>query len=139
MASRFEKVDNEFIEELKEMSENENTKKSTEYCKNVFKKWATERNVNVNLEEYECEAVDQMLLQFTLQRDDDGTEFLTFDEGLTKTRKDAQSCCLYLEKRPKEMKTSCPFYLSVIDKPVSSIWFKKTPMGKNTISNLIGS
>ena len=23
---------------------------------------------------------------FTLQRDDDGTEFLTFDEGLTKTR-----------------------------------------------------
>ena len=54
MASRFEKVDDEFIEELKKMSENENTKKSTEYWKNVLKKWATERNVNANLEEYEC-------------------------------------------------------------------------------------
>ena len=32
------------------------------------------------------------------------------------------------------MKTSGPFYLSVIDNPVSSIWFKKTPMGKNTIN-----
>ena len=236
------------------MSENENTKKSTEYWKNVFKKWATERNVNVNLEAvYECEALDQMLSQFyaelrkesgddhepdslkvmqaaletylksksypksiirdgefincrkvlegkarklreqekgkrpnrsfekldqrrgkglmaerpalqwwlmtqhfglrgrqehhqmkvedfTLQRDDDGTEFLTFDEGLTKTRQGGLSVknrlvtpkmfatCheekflvmlfkLYLEKRRKEMKTSGPFYLSVIDKP----------------------
>ena len=50
--------------------------------------------------------------RFTLQCDDDGTEFLTFDKGLTKTRQaglsfklppkclpqevreDAQSCCL---------------------------------------------
>ena len=40
---------------------------------------------------------------------------------------------LYLEKRPEEMKTTGPFYLSVIDKPVSNAWFKKTPMGKNTI------
>ena len=282
MASRFEKVDDEFIEELKEMSENENTKKSTEYWKNVFKKWATERNVNANLEEYECDALDQTLSQFyaelrkengedyepdslkvmqaamerylksksypksiirdrefinsrkvlegkarklreqgkgkrpnrsksltkeeeevlwqngqlgsgtpralintmwwlmtqhfglrgrqehhqmkvedfTLQRDDDGTEFLTFDEGLTKTRQGGLSVknrlvtpkmfatgheerCpvmlfkLYLEKRPKEMKTSGPFYLSVIDKPVSSIWFKKTPVGKNTINTIM--
>ena len=64
MASHFEKVDDEFIEELKEMSENENTKKSTECWKNVFKKWATERNVNANLEEYECDALDQTLSQF---------------------------------------------------------------------------
>ena len=27
-----------------------------------------------------------------------------------------------------------PSYLTVIDKPVSSIWYKKTPMGKNTIN-----
>ena len=258
------------------MSENENTKKSTEYWKNVFKKWATERNVNVNLEAvYECEALDQMLSQFyaelrkesgddhepdslkvmqaaletylksksypksiirdgefincrkvlegkarklreqekgkrpnrsfekldqrrgkglmaerpalqwwlmtqhfglrgrqehhqmkvedfTLQRDDDGTEFLTFDEGLTKTRQGGLSVknrlvtpkmfatCheekflvmlfkLYLEKRRKEMKTSGPFYLSVIDKPVLRIWFKKTPMRKNTIKGPINT
>ena len=40
---------------------------------------------------------------------------------------------VYLEKRPDEMKTTGPFYLSVIDKPVSNVWFKKTPMTKNSI------
>ena len=30
---------------------------------------------------------------------------------------------VYLEKRPEEMKTTGPFYLSVIDKPVSNVWF----------------
>ena len=35
MASRFEIVDEEYIEELKDKSENENTRKSTEYCKKV--------------------------------------------------------------------------------------------------------
>ena len=39
---------------------------------------------------------------------------------------------VYLEKRPEEMK-----YLSLIDKPVSNIWFKKTPMGKNTIDSIM--
>ena len=75
---------------------------------------------------------------FILQRDDDRTEFLTFDEGLTNSRQgglsvknrlvtpkmfaghvERCSVMLYLEKHPKEMKTSGPFYLSVIDKPVS--------------------
>ena len=36
-ASRFEIVDKEYIEELKNKSENENTKNSKEYWKNVFK------------------------------------------------------------------------------------------------------
>ena len=31
---------------------------------------------------------------------------------------------VYLEKSPEEMKTTGPFYLSVIDKPVSNVWFK---------------
>ena len=43
MASRFGIVDEEGIDELKELSENENTKKSTEQWRNVFVKWATER------------------------------------------------------------------------------------------------
>ena len=43
----------------------------------------------------------------------------------------------YLGKRPSEMKESGPFYLTVIDKPVSSIWYKKTPMGKNTINTIM--
>ena len=45
MASRFEIVDEEYIEELKDNSENENTKKSTECWKNVFKKWANETQI----------------------------------------------------------------------------------------------
>lgn len=35
---------------------------------------------------------------------------------------------MYMEKRPSEMKTSGPFYLLVIDKP---IWYKNTLMFKN--------
>jgi len=64
MASRFEIVDEKYIEELKDKSENENTKKSTEYWKNVFKKWANERNYETNLEEYESDVLDQTLSQF---------------------------------------------------------------------------
>ena len=43
MACRFGLVDEEGIDELKELSENQNTKKSTEQWKNVFVKWANER------------------------------------------------------------------------------------------------
>jgi len=43
MASRIGIVDEESIDELKELSENENMKKSTEHWENVFVKWATER------------------------------------------------------------------------------------------------
>ena len=52
VTSRFEVVD----EELKDKSENENTKNSTKYWKNVFKKWAS-------LEEHEGDVLDQTLLQ----------------------------------------------------------------------------
>ena len=97
---------------------------------------------------------------FCLQRDDDGIEYLTFAEGPTKTRQgglkvkprlvtpkmfatgNEERCPvmlfkIYLEKRPEEMKTTGPFYLSVIDKLVSNVWFKKTPMGKNTIDSIM--
>ena len=53
MASRFGIVDEESIDELKELSENENTKRSTEQWRNVFVKWATERGKEKNLEAYE--------------------------------------------------------------------------------------
>ena len=41
--------------------------KSTEYWKNVFKKWANERNFQANLEEYESDVLDQTLSQFYAQ------------------------------------------------------------------------
>ena len=64
MASRFGIVDQEGRDELKELSENENTKKSTEQWKNVFVKWATERGKEKNLEAYECVDLDKTLSQF---------------------------------------------------------------------------
>ena len=64
MASRFGIVDEEGIDELKELSENENTKKSTEQGKNVFVKWATERGKERNLEAYECVDLDKTLSPF---------------------------------------------------------------------------
>ena len=62
MASRFEIVNEVYIEELKDKSENKNTRNNTEWWKNVFKKWANERNLQANLEEYENDVLDQRLL-----------------------------------------------------------------------------
>ena len=64
MASRFEIVDEEYIEELKDKRENEDTKNSTELWKNVFKKWENERNLQANVEEYEGDVLDQRMSQF---------------------------------------------------------------------------
>ena len=64
MASRFEIVDKEYIKKLKDKNEYENTKNSTELWKNVFKKWANERILQANLEEYENDVLDQRLSQF---------------------------------------------------------------------------
>ena len=56
----------EYIKELKDKSENENTKNNKEWWKNVFKKWANERNLQANLEEYKNDVLDQRLSQFQL-------------------------------------------------------------------------
>ena len=64
MASCFKIVDKEYIEELKDKSENQNTKNSTKWWKN--KKWANERNLQANLEEYKNDGLDQGLLQYFL-------------------------------------------------------------------------
>ena len=66
MASRFEIVYEEYITELKDKSENENTKNNIERWKNVFKKWANERNLQANLKEYKNDVLDQRLSQFQL-------------------------------------------------------------------------
>lgn len=103
---------------------------------------------------------DMMVEDISIERDDDGVEFITFSEGPTKTRQGGlrvkprlatpkmfatgeKRCPValfkqYLEKRPEEMKKTGPFYLAVIDKPqTSAVWYKKTPMGKNTINNIM--
>ena len=49
MASCFGIVDEEGIDELKELCENENMKKSTEQWKNVFVKWVPERGKEMSI------------------------------------------------------------------------------------------
>ena len=104
---------------------------------------------------------DMMVEDFSIGKDDDGVEFITFSEGPTKTRQGGlrvkprlantpkmfatgeKRCPVvlfkqYPEKRPVGMKKTGPFYLAVIDKPhTSAVWYKKTPMSKNTINNIM--
>lgn len=96
---------------------------------------------------------------FTFRTDDRGTEYVTFAEGITKTRQSGlhekhrltipkmfatntdrcpvQIFKFYLSKRPFELRNNGPFYLSVIINPSSEIWYKKISMGINTINNLM--
>ena len=67
MTSRLEVVDQQYIQELKEKSESESTKKSTEYWKNVFKKWANEINLQPNLEDYQTDFLDRTPSQFYVE------------------------------------------------------------------------
>ena len=53
-------VDEEYIEEIMDKSENENTRNGTEYWKKVFKKWTNERIFQTNLEEYKSDVLDQI-------------------------------------------------------------------------------
>ena len=108
-------------------------------------------------EHYQMEVGD-----LTLQRDYDGNEILSFAKGPTKTRQgrlsvktrlvtlkmfatgNEERCPVmlfkrYLETRPSEMKKSGPFHLSVFDEPVSSVWHKKTPVGKNIINTFMNN
>ena len=99
---------------------------------------------------------------FTLNKDDNGNEFVTFAEGPTKTRQGGlrvqprsvppkmfatgESRCpvalfkSYLSKRPEDLKLSGPFYLACIDNPTQTdviLWYKKSRMGKNTICKIM--
>ena len=62
MASCIKIVDKKYTEELKDKSKNENTMNSMEWWKNFFKKWANERNLQANLEEYNV--LNQQMSQF---------------------------------------------------------------------------
>ena len=90
---------------------------------------------------------------FTLNKDDNGNELVTFAECLTKTRQGGlrvqpksvlpkmfATVALfksYLSNRPEDLKLSGPSYLACIDNPTKTdVWYKKSRMGKNTISKL---
>ena len=96
-------------------------------------------------------------LNFTLDRDDQGKKLITYAEGPTKTRLGGlrvksrliklnrfvtgnERCPValfksYLKERPKGMNTSGPFYLAVIDDPVSQTEHgsRNPTWGKNSV------
>ena len=67
MASRFVETDEEFIKELRNRSENKNTKKSTDYWTKIFQQWAKTREKNEQLESYEVPELNEALAQFFVE------------------------------------------------------------------------
>ena len=61
---RFALSNQNIVEQLKENAKNKNTLKATQTWLNVWQTWATERNLNPILEEYEHEQLDKMLQIF---------------------------------------------------------------------------
>ena len=45
----------------------------------------------------------------------------------------------YKSRRPIALRNSGPLYLSVIDKPVSNVWYKSSRMGVHTINKIMKS
>ena len=66
MASRFVEADKEFIEEVRNTSENKSTKRSTDYRTNIFQQWAKTRGKNYQLESYEVPELNEALDNFAL-------------------------------------------------------------------------
>ena len=64
MASRFVEADEGFIEELRKISENKNTKRSWDYWTNIFQQWTKTREKNEQLESYEEPELNEALAQF---------------------------------------------------------------------------
>lgn len=94
---------------------------------------------------------------FVLKKSDEGKEYLTFAEGITKTRQSGlhekhrlsipkmfetktERCPItffkfFLCKRPAEIQHTGPFYLAInYHYSSNNAWYKKAPMGENTIN-----
>ena len=88
------------------------------------------------------------LEDFRIMKGDDGLEFVEFAEGPTKTRPKmfqtgGERCPValfrqYISRRPPNLRTSSPFYLSIKYNRGSSdeVWYKVQPMEKNKKQHL---
>ena len=95
---------------------------------------------------------------FSTQKDNNGTKYITFAKGITKIRQSRlhekhrltllkmfttmERCPIrifkfYLSKRRLELRNNGPLYLSVITDPSSEVWHKIVSMGINKINNLM--
>ena len=98
---------------------------------------------------------------FRIMKGDDGLEFVEFAEGPTKTRPgglnakprqfqpkmfqtSGERCSVallrqYINRRPRNLKASDPFYLSIKynSGPGDKTWFKVQPMGENKNNSMM--
>ena len=96
---------------------------------------------------------------FNLCRDDRGIEYVTFKENPTKTRQGGLNskrrqvlpkmfaaggprCPVglfkdFLSRRPPELRESGPFYLAIIERPKTEVWYKKQRLGIHSIDQMM--
>ena len=97
--------------------------------------------------------------EFAFKVDDEGNRYVTFAEGITKTRgggvrkkfrkvipkmfetRVPGRCPVeifetFLQRRPVDMRNSGPMYLAIINNPKSDVWFKVSNIGVNYINNI---
>ena len=76
MACRFIEADDELMELLKSESEIKNTKRSTDYWKGIFEKWAKTRGKKEQLESYHIPELNDALSQFYAElRKENGQDY----------------------------------------------------------------
>ena len=97
--------------------------------------------------------------QFRLEIDENGRRYISYTEGLSKTRNKGlnfkprlispkmyenktERCplaffLLFKYKRPVELRNMGPFYLTVIDTPLTDVWYKNQAIGVNTINTML--
>ena len=97
---------------------------------------------------------DMYVEDFVFSTDNNDTEFMTYEENPTKTRKKrrvvqpkmfatgGQRCPVklfktFLEQRPEEMRDSGPFYLALNERPKTQVWYKRQRMGVNSINSFM--
>ena len=96
---------------------------------------------------------------FRLEIDENGRRYISYAEVLTKTRNKGlnfkprlifpkmyenktERCpvaffLLFKSKRSVELRNMGPFYLAVIDAPLTDVWYKNQAMGVNTINTML--
>ena len=45
----------------------------------------------------------------------------------------------FLQRRSPDLRTTCPFYLGIIPKPTTEVWFSRQRMGEHKIGNIMKS
>ena len=97
--------------------------------------------------------------QFRLKSDENGRHYISYTDGLSKNRNKGlnfkprlispkmcenktERCpveffLLFKSKHPVELRNMGPFYLTVIDVPLTDVWYKNQSMGVNTINTML--